>query len=146
METPTRTGYLTHDDVRNFMLDRSIEDNLIDRDLAFSDEEIADAMRRCARDYNAIPPYGVSGARGDRLPGNSTLFLYGVAKQLYLSALQKLMRNDIDYTAGNVTTSLTAKRIEHYTNLVKLMDTEFKTIALAVKKNINIRKFMGKIG
>ena len=47
---------VTEEDVRMYILDRNIEDNGLDLDLSFSHEEIAEAMRRCAREYNSIPP------------------------------------------------------------------------------------------
>jgi hypothetical protein len=145
---PNGTGasvYLNAEDVRAFMLDRSAEDNPVDMDLSFSDEEIAAAMRRCARDYNSVPPF-VNQVQGDRLFGDTNLFLYGTAKHLYLAAMQRLMRGDVDYQAGGVQTSINGKRIEHYNQLIKDLGEQFLQEASARKLNINIINAFGRVG
>jgi hypothetical protein len=137
---------LNSEHVRLFLLDRSVQDNVLELDLAFSDPEILDAMNNCARDYNSIPPLGVSTVSGNLLPGNSTLFLNGTCKWLYLSALQKLMRNDMDFDVGGVKASIESKRIEHFTNLVKLFGEEFQSQARTLKRAMNLRLAFGPVG
>ena len=137
--------YLSTEDIRNFMLDRSVMDNTLTMDLAFSDEVIREAMKRCAREFNATPPF-VSSTTGNRLPSSNILFLYGTAKQCYLAQLQQLMRNDIDYTAGGVETNLAKKRIEHFSSLIKSLGDEFKDLSYQFKLNINIRRAYGRVG
>jgi hypothetical protein len=144
--TPRSSVHISTEDVRHFVLDRSVEDNILDVDLSFSEDEIAKAMVRCAQEYNSIPPIGVSAVFGNRLPAATTMFLYGTAKHLYLAAMQKAMRNDVEYTAGAVTTSLYKDRINHYKTLVKTMDEEFKQQALSYKKAVNIARAYGPIG
>jgi len=137
-------GYLSTEDVRNFMLDRSISDNVMSLDV-FSDEDIQQAMQRTSRDYNSIPPF-LGNVYGNRLPSSNIMFLLGVAKQVYLAQLQQLMRNDIDYTAGGVTTNLAAKKIEHYKYLIKELGAEFEQKVYQFKLRINIGRAFGRIG
>ena len=137
--------YITAEDVRNYILDRSQADNSLTMDLHFSDREVADAMMRCARDYNSIPPL-IGWVDPEKLPGDTNIFLDGTAKQLCISELSKLCRQDFDYTAGGVTTNIAAKRIEHLKMLIKLFGDQFVTAAAAAKMAINLRSAYGKVG
>lgn len=119
---------ITSDDVRMYIFDRNIEDNDLLLDLNFSEEEIANAMVRAAREYASIPPY-TSTVSPACLPADTNMFLDATVAQLYMSEMNKLMRNDIDYTAGNVTTNLVAKRIKHLAELYKLYQDRFRTAA-----------------
>lgn len=128
---------LTSDDVRMYIFDRSIEDNDLLLDLNFSEEEIANAMVRAAREYASIPPY-TSTVCPSCLPSNTNMFLDATVAQLYMSEMNKLMRNDIDYTSGNVTTNLVAKRIKHLSELVKFYQDRFKLAAKEWKISENV--------
>lgn len=119
---------LTSDDVRMYIFDRNIEDNDLLLDLNFSEEEIANAMVRAAREYASIPPY-TSVVSPACLPADTNMFLDATVAQLYISEMNKLMRNDIDYTAGNVTTNLVKSRIKHLADLYKLHQDRFRTAA-----------------
>lgn len=120
-----------------FILDRSIDDNDLILDLAYDDAEISNAMVRAAREYNGIPPL-CSYADPDTLCADTNMFLDGIAAQLYLSTLSKLMRNDIDYNSGGVTTNIVAKRIGHLKELIKLHQDRFMEAVSNQKKFINI--------
>jgi hypothetical protein len=139
-------SYLTIEDVRNLMLDRGPDDNDISIDLTFSDEEITDAMVRAAREYNSIPPYGVDSISPDYLPMETNLFLYGTAKQLCLSRKAKLMRNDIDYSAGNVQVSPAKKEIQYLDALQKEFRDYFIMEAKQRKVTMNVMNGFGIIG
>lgn len=138
-------GCITVEDVRNFVLDRSIEDNELQMDLTFSNDEISDAMMRAAREFNSLPPH-VLQVSPSALPGDTNVFLYGTAAQLYLSRISKLSRNDIDYNAGNVTTNIVAKQIEHLKGLYSLCKKEFKDLATSIKVSYNVGNGFGPIG
>lgn len=128
---------ITSDDVRMYIFDRSIEDNDLLLDLNFSEEEIANAMVRAAREYASIPPY-TSTVNPGCLPADTNMFLDAITAQLYMSEMNKLMRNDIDYTSGNVTTNLVAKRIKHLAELVKMYQERFKLAAKEWKISENV--------
>ena len=130
---------ITNDDLRAFVLDQSVENNLLDLDLTWSDAEILDAKKRCAMHYNGIDP-AVDSLRVDpfRMP-NEYAFLVGTAYQMYLSKLQQYQRNDLDYTIGGVQSNLFSKRIAHFKEMLQLMREEFeiKANALKVSQNLN---------
>lgn len=128
---------LTPEDVRFYIMDRNIADNDLLLDLNFSEEEIRNAMVRAAREYASIPPL-VDTVCPDCLPMDTNLFLDGTAAQLYVSELSKLMRNDIEYTSGGVTTNLVSNRIKHLKELIKLHQERFVTTATTLKMTTNI--------
>jgi hypothetical protein len=130
---------ITSEDIRMFIFDRTIEDNDLLLDLNFSEAEIQNAMIRAAREYASIPPY-TSIVNPACLPGDTNMFLDGVVAQLYLSEMSKLMRNDIDYTSGNVTTNIVTKRIGHLKELFKLHQERFLTAAKPWKLTENINQ------
>lgn len=130
---------ITNNDLRAFVLDQSVENNLLDLDLTWSDSEILEAKRRCAMHYNSIDP-AVDSLRVDpfRMP-NEYPFLVGTAYQMYLSKLQQYQRNDLDYTIGGVQSNLFSKRIEHFTKMLSFLREEFEVKAntLKVSQNLN---------
>ena len=129
--------YITADDARMFIMDRTVDDNDLLMDLAYDDAEISDAMVRAAREYNSIPPF-CSFADPDCLDATTNMYLDAIAAQLYISTLNKLMRNDLDYNAGGVTTNIVAKRIGHLKELIRMHQDRFQQTAGAQKKAINI--------
>ena len=138
-------NYLTVDDIRLYILDRSVADNDLDRDLSFSNDEIFAAMERAAREYNSLPPF-VNSARAACLPKDTNMFLDGVVQQLYIAWLNRAMRNDIDYDAGGVVTSLEAKRIKHMQQLAQDHGERFREAARNRKVFLNMSEGYGPIG
>jgi len=134
---------LSPEDLRTFMLDNQVENNLLDLDLTWSEQEIADAMRRCAMMWNGTPPLsGSLGVDPLRLP-NRYAFLIGTAYQMYLSKLQQYMRNDMDYEVGGVKANLFAKRIGHFQKLLGMLREEFSMLARTEKTNRNVNNAWG---
>jgi hypothetical protein len=136
---------LTIQNVRDYILDRSVEDNALELDLAFSDAEVRDAFKRAAREYNSIPPF-VGHADPEALPDDTNLFLDATVQQLYISRLSRLQRNDMDYTAGGVTVDLEKRQIAHLKEMVQFHRDRFRETARAVKVSINLRRAYGKVG
>lgn len=126
------------EDVRSYVLDHTVEDNDLVLDLAFSNEEIEDAMKRAARAYNSIPPLNIARVEWNNLPDDTNIFLDATVEQLYITLLAKLIRNDIDYTAGGVTTNLVAKRISHLREHIKEHRALWQQAAGDLKKTANI--------
>lgn len=131
----TPSPYITIEDVRHYMMDRTPDDNGVD--LEYSNDEIRQAMIRAARDYNSLPPR-VSDADPDRLSARTNMFLDAIAAQLYTATLAKLTRNDIDYTAGGVSTNINAKRIMHLRELIQTHRNLFREAAQQEKIAINL--------
>lgn len=139
-------AYLTIDDVRHALMDRVTDDNELEFDLAFTDEDIAMAMRHAAMAFNSIPPIGVLAPNPAMLPANYTVFLDGTIVQLYTMMLAKLRRNDIDYTSGGVSTNLVAKRIAHLERARAEHKQDFERVARDLKVTYNISRIGGRVG
>jgi len=123
-------------DVRDFLWDRTLDDNPIELDLKFSDAEIQAAMRFAAMRYNETSPL-VETVSPLNLP-YATLFLSGIAYHLYLQELQKLTSQDVQYTAGSMTVDIYGKRITHLKEFVKAFRDEFLAMTKERKISINI--------
>ena len=134
------TGALDVEDMRNFIWDRTIEDNPIELDLSFSDTEIGHAFRFAALQYNSIPPYiGTIRGPGDVTDNRLTYsVLLAVAYHLFLAKAAQLSRQDIDYTAGNMTVDFTKRRIEYLTKWAKAFKDESMQGMQAYKLMVNI--------
>jgi hypothetical protein len=139
------SAFITIEDVRNFIWDRSSEDNQIELDLAFSDDEIRDAMRRAAREYNSVPPY-VSHADPAKLEADTNIFLDAIAMQLYISRISRMQRNDIDYTAGGMQVELEKKQIGYMKEMIPFHKERFLDAAKAQKVFRNLRRAFGRVG
>jgi hypothetical protein len=131
-----KTGALDTEDIRHLIMDRTVEDNPLELDLAFSDEEIGWAFRHAAMMYNAIPPYvniinGPLDVRDQRL---AYPFMVAVIYHLFLAKATKLSRQDIDYTAGNMQADFTKRRIEYLTKWAGL----FKEESMEALKNYKV--------
>jgi hypothetical protein len=107
-------------------------------DLEFTPEDIADAKVRAAEAFNELPPL-ISSVTENNL-GGKLFFKYGVAHQLYLTALMKWQRSDIDFSAGGVTTNMVQKRIDHIKSNLPMFKSEFVTGARTLKATINHRR------
>jgi len=129
---------VTTSEVRHYILDRTSADNDLDQDVAFSDEEILNAMKRAARDFNSLPPPGVFTVNWNRMPLDTNIFLDATAMHLYIAELGKLRRNDIDYNAGGVATNLQAKRIEHFQRMIEEYRKSWTETANNVKRMKNL--------
>ena len=137
------------EDVRRFVLDRMIDDNEIDLELFFSDAEIITARRLAVANYNELPPYvdkiQLTSCNQDCLPA-PVMFLNGIAYQLYLSKLQKLHKEDVEYQAGGMTVNIIKKRIAYITGTIKIFKDEFLGLASARKTHINYSSAFGRVG
>lgn len=130
--------FLTPELIREVIRDQAPGDNVLYSDLAFSEEEILAAMRGCARSFNQIPPY-VMNACADRLPADVETFVDGTLAALYKTRMTKMMRNDIDYTAGDVSIGLTKQQIAHFEKLYQFHYKQFEQSARQMKIIANTR-------
>lgn len=136
--------YITLEDVRQYLMDRTAEDNL-DGDLAFSDQEIETAMKAAAREYNGIDPL-TDYVEPSCLPARTNMFFDGILTHLYIMARGRDMRNDVMYQAGGVASSETQARIGHYNRLIEEHRRAFRTTAQKIKGTRNISRGYGAIG
>ena len=123
-------------DVRDFLWDRTLADNPIELDLKFSDVEIQNAMRFAAMRYNETSPF-VDIVSEYHLP-YGMMFLNGIAYSLYLTELQKLSSEDVQYQAGSLTVDINGKRIAHLKEFVAMFKADFMAMVKERKVSINI--------
>lgn len=139
--SPTTPAGITVEDLRAFLSDKSVEFNILDGDLTWSTEELYDCMRRCAMQWNAIPPY-VLQVNPNNLP-HEYPFLLGSAYQAYLLRLQDLQRQDFDFNADGVQANLVGKRISHFGRMLSLLSQEFTMLAAERKNKYNFKQGWG---
>lgn len=136
---------ITIQDVREYVLDRDVQDDALGFDITFSDAEIESAMKRCAREFNSIPPY-VFAVRPDALPDDSNIFLDGVVLHLYIARMAKLQRADFDYTAGGLQANVVAKELGHLKDRIPFYDERFRSAAQNIKIGVNLQGAYGQVG
>lgn len=138
---------ITEEDVRDYLKDKVAQDNpLLAGELRYSTEDIHKAMRRTAREYNAIPPIGVSAVDPEALPGDTNVFLDGIAAALMRMTLINETANDINISAGNVSVQVGALQIGHLRNLIPMFDDRFREAATNIKLSINLNNAFGSVG
>ena len=134
--------------MRFWIMDRSPSDNPLEGDLAFSDEEIAQAMAHAAREYNSIPPY-VSRLDFSCLDDSTNLFYEATAEMLYKGLLHKLKRNAFDYSGGNVKVDEDNVKIKYLDELVKGLQqgpTSWRQTAIQIKLRIDTANYFTTFG
>jgi hypothetical protein len=127
---------LTIEDVRHFIMDRTVADNPLLLDLAYSDDEIAQAIRFACLSFNEIPPY-VYEVNPECIPF-SMLFMHGAVYHCYLGKMAQLMRRDMDHQAGSMTVDITKRQIANLQVLIKLHKDEFEGMAKQRKISANV--------
>jgi hypothetical protein len=122
--------------VRHFVWDRTIDDNTVEMDLAFSDEEIQQAADFMALDFNSIPPFvaNISGRR----PPMASWAIYGTCYHLMLERLQKIQRNEVTYNAGGVGAEYTSTQVKHMERMMDHHEKRFRAQVKDAKVNANI--------
>lgn len=132
------------EDIRHFIFDRDAADNPLLLDVAYTDDEIARAMRYACLSFNEVTPY-VFTIQPECMPF-SMLFIHGTIYHLYLSRISELSRRDVDHTAGNMTVDVTKRLIANLTALVALHKKEFDTSAKQRKIAFNVSQAFRNFG
>jgi len=131
--------------IRHFIWDRTLEDNPLEMDLAFSDPEIGHARQFCAMMFNAIPPFTVQ-TTPDVIPPNwQYSFIIGTVYHLFLAKLMSLQRKDLDYTAGNMTVDINKRRIDYLTKWSQFFKVEAETKIKEQKVLANLNAAYGSV-
>lgn len=139
--------FITEADVRSYIKDKVDTDNPLSAgELRYSTEEITNAMRTSAREYNSLPPIGVSTVDPTCLPGDTNVFLDGITAALLRTTLINEAANDIAVQAGNVNVQVGSVQIAHLKTLIPMFDERFKQAASAIKISINLSNAFGSIG
>lgn len=128
-------------DVRHFIFDRTAADNPMLLDLEFTDTDISYAMRFAAMNYNEMEPK-VELVDSSALPFG-TVFLYGIVYHLHLGELERRRRNNVEYTAGDMSVDINKRRIDSLMESMKFFHDEFLRLASDRKRTINIEGAYG---
>jgi hypothetical protein len=139
------SDYLTTEDVRLFIEDRSAEDNPLDMDLFAEDPDIKAAMERAAREYNSIHPT-VAYVDGNALPKHTNTLLYATVEQLYRAVRSRLRRNDLTFQAGGVVTNIDKERIAHLSAEIDELRQLWTAAAKDEKIRLNVSQAWGFVG
>lgn len=138
---------ITEDDIRFYIKDSVESDNpLLAGELRYSSEEIAQAMRTAAREFNSIPPIGVISVEPSALPGDTNVFLDGVTAALLRMTLLNEAANDLQVSGGNVQVQVGATQIAHLKTLIPIFDDRFRRTATDIKVSKNLGNVFGSIG
>ena len=132
---------LTTEDIRHFIYDRSVDDNELEMDLFFSEDEIKRAMRFAAVSLNSIPPRTLM-LRPERMPLHPAT-IHCTIYHLYLSKISSLSRNDIDYSAGDVTADVVKRQLANLKELLQYHKNLYVEAAESIKNEININHAYG---
>jgi len=135
---------LTVDEIRLFVLDRTVSDNPIDCQLFWEDREIQSAMVQAVRHYNRIHPMVETWTVERHLDDN--IMLLGTVYYMYLQSLQRLMRQDLPYQAGGVGINRTGALIGHVQTMAASTKSEFEDAARMRKISINASEAYGRVG
>lgn len=136
---------ITEQDVRMFLLDRTVDDHLVLPDIAFTSEEIAFAMKTAARRYNSIRPY-VDYADPSNLQDTTNLFLDGIAGALFDMKRVNAGLNDMEYSAGNVSTNVQGNLAKNAEAVAAFFNERFTREATELKVARNLQHAFGQIG
>lgn len=128
-----------------FILDRTVDDHLVLPDVAFSPEQIAFAMKTAARRYNSIRPY-VDYVQPHNLPDTTNLFLDGIAGALFDMLRVNSGLNDMEYSAGNVSTKVQGNLARNAEGVAAFFNDRFTREATELKISRNLQYAHGQIG
>lgn len=136
---------ITEQDVRMFLLDRTVDDHTTRADVVFTPEQISFAMVTAARRYNSVRPY-VDYVQPDNLPGDTNLFLDGIAGALFDMLRANAGFNDIDYAAGNMTANVNGNLLKNAEASAAFHNDRFMREASELKISRNLQHAFGRIG
>ena len=128
-----------------YLLDRTVDDHTTRPDVVFTPEQISFAMVTAARRYNSVRPY-VDYVQPDNLPGDTNLFLDGIAGALFDMLRANTSLNDIDYAAGNVTANVNGNLLKNAEASAAFHNDRFMREASELKISRNLQHAFGRIG
>lgn len=121
--------------LRDYLMDRTPEDNPLRMDLTWSDDDLTRAMAVAAREYNSIPPF-TDVVSPDALPDDTNLFLDGAAWAACRLLVNKERRNAVKYSAGGVSGDVSGTQIK----MLEQMGGEFRESFFNTAKSLKIAR------
>ncbi len=139
---------ITEKAVRAYIRDSVMADNpLRAGELRYTPEDISEAMRTAAREFNTIPPIGVLHVDANALPDDTNIFFDGITVALLRQSLIYEASNDVEVTGGNTAVRLSATQISHLkTILIPMFEERFRRAATDVKISRNLFSAFGSVG
>ena len=128
-----------------YLLDRTVDDHVTRPDVVFTPEQISFAMVTAARRYNSTRPY-VDYVQPDNLPGDTNLFLDGIAGALFDMLRANAGLNDIDYAAGNMQANVNGNLLKNAEASAAFHNERFMREASELKISRNLQQAYGRIG
>lgn len=133
------------EDLRLMLLDRFPDNYSVKTDdFFFSDIELMEALRRSVQAYNALPPVTIR-ARYNLVP-DEYLLLIGAAWQACLSKLMYYRRKQTTYNSGSTQVDMYGAICSALQDAAQEFKAEFKELGLSIKRQQNIKRYMGRIG
>lgn len=133
-----KRGALDVTDIRQAIMDRSVEDNSLELDLFFSDIDIGSAFRMAALAFNGMKPRITTIDPNAVGAGTASIMVNGVLWKLYVAKLAQLARNNVEYSAGNTVVDVDKRRIEHLREMWPVFRADFEKEASDYKTALNI--------
>lgn len=140
MSTP-----ITVQDIRDWMFDRTLDDNEYWGDLVFTDEEITKAMKHAVRSFMMVPPIIPTSVNPAALPSHTPLFFDATVEALYKMKRHSLGRNRFKYEAGNVSVNDSELQLEFLDRAIKEIGASWRQEAQFLKSQINVSGFYGQV-
>lgn len=137
---------MTVSEFRDWIFDRSPEDNELWGDLEFTDAEIVRAMSFAAGAFRMVPPLIPMSINPACLPTDTTIFFDATAEALYKMKRHSLARNRFQYQAGNVAINDSDLKLESLDRLIKEMGATWRQEASLYKSQRNVSDFYGAVG
>jgi len=139
------SAHITVQDIRDWMFDRSPEDNEYWNDLVFTDLEITKAMGHAVRSFMMVPPMIPTAVDPACLPSNTPLFFDATVEALYKMKRHSLGRNRFKYEAGNVAVNDSELQLEFLEKMIKELGASWRQEAQFLKSQINVSNFYGQV-
>lgn len=131
------------DQVRAYVADEGKGPTILGGAHDFEDADIEAAAAAAVRTYNELAP---STLLCSGIDARYNFWFDGIASHLYSFLTQKLMRQDIDFTAGEVVVSPVAKQLRACEALQSRYAAAFEKGASRHKITLNLRNARGRIG
>lgn len=138
-------SYITEADVRDYLRDRSFQDNLLVSDVTYSSEDIATAMKSVAREFNSVPPLVIF-VSAQCLPDDTNVFFDGIAAALMRSVAANATANDMDYSAGGVSANIQGNKLRNFSAAAAMYGDRFRQSATDIKIIFNLSQADGLVG
>jgi hypothetical protein len=137
--------FITIEDVREDVMDRTADDHLVLPDVQFTDADIEYAMRKACRRFSGLKPYSTA-FDPDMIPLSSNFMFDGIAWALLSRWLTNVRMNDEDYQAGGVTAHVQGSLVKNLEKAAKEYEERFVSEGSDYKLILNINNGFGPIG